>query len=204
LARPAVIFDVGANIGFYSLTLARAFPDCVVHGFEPDPEIFKIFMQNCRLNGLKNVRPQCLGLSDVQGKSMLYRERGATGDNAGMGHLAALGDITVTTDTVDHYCEVKGIDRIDFLKADVEGAELLVLLGAARLLGERKIGLLMLELCEWQLSRFRAAPAEVWNWLVKMGYEGFRLRRGSLCIQREWRLPEGNFLFLPRDRERDV
>ncbi len=55
LVRPAVIFDVGANVGFYSLTLARAFPDCIVHGFEPDPDIFRIFVENCRLNGLANV-----------------------------------------------------------------------------------------------------------------------------------------------------
>ncbi len=202
LVRPAVIFDVGANVGFYSLTLARAFPDCIVHGFEPDPDIFGIFVENCRLNGLANVRPRCLGLNDRAGSERLHRERGATGDNAGMGHLDPSGEVTIVTDTLDHYCQIEGIREVDFLKVDVQGAELLVLFGAARLLGERRVGLLMVEIAEWQLSHCCAKPEDVWRRLDGFGYEGFRLRGGRLCRPAAATI-EGNLLFLPKDA-RDV
>jgi FkbM family methyltransferase len=197
LVRPAVILDVGANVGFYSLTLARAFPDCIVHGFEPDPEIFRTFAENCRLNGLANVRLRCLGLSERAGTAWLHRERGATGDNAGMGHLDPSGELTIETDTLDHYCQAEGIDRVDFLKVDVEGAELSVLSGAARLLGERRVGLLMVEISEWQLSHFRARPEDVWRRLGGLGYEGFRLRGGRLVRHAAGWAAEGNVMFLP-------
>ena len=95
------------------------------------------------------IHPQCLALSDRIGEVTFY-EYGSEGEGSLINSLvpnarfpARFGYesqvITVQSTTLDHFCASHGIDRLDFLKIDVEGAELSVLKGSADMLRRRKI-----------------------------------------------------------------
>ncbi len=139
--RPGdVVVDVGAHIGRYTLPAAR-FASRVI-SLEPDPENFALLEANVRLNGFRNVTLLRIAASDRAGSSSLQR---ATGPNRGTSSLRPPEDepgdstrigetVTVLCDTLDHILEPFGLDRIDWLKIDVEGHERQVLAGARKTL----------------------------------------------------------------------
>jgi FkbM family methyltransferase len=135
LVRPGdVIFDVGANFGHYAVTLADAVGrDCIVHAFEPFPANAARLRTNIRLNGMESIiHVHQIGLSDTAGVgSMMTRA-----DNSGAATLAVTeGSVVaaqgISLTTMDAFCEQKGIAKVDFIKADVEGFEERLMTGAA-------------------------------------------------------------------------
>ena len=61
-----IVFDIGANIGWYALNLAKRSPDALVHAFEPLPDTFRSLCANVELNGLSNIALHEFGFSDVE------------------------------------------------------------------------------------------------------------------------------------------
>ena len=59
--------------------------------------------------------------------------------------VKTIGQTIVNTETIDSFCSIHKIDKIDILKMDIQGAELLALKGAIKLLEEKKIGLIYTE-----------------------------------------------------------
>ncbi len=169
-------FDLGANVGYYTLALARRVSLGSVHSFEPVPVNYHILSTNVLLNGLKNVRVNQTAIGrrtalasftvtdDSAFSSMQDTKRKAIGEN-----------IEVHVSTLDSYCDSNNIHKIDFLKADVEGAENEVLQGAHNILSNpsRRPRLLMLELVEPMLQRFGSSIDEVVQLLAEYGYSPF-------------------------------
>lgn len=151
-AEPTVIFDVGANTGVYSSALIDVFGStATIWAFEPSPSTFVILDSN--LGGVGNVRLRNLGLSDREGRATLHSpgvgsKLGSvydTSDRLTRVGLAMTLEEEVTLTTVDSFCAQEGIDRIDFVKLDVEGHELRVLEGAQRSLGAGRIDAIQFE-----------------------------------------------------------
>ncbi|HTW94976.1 MAG TPA: FkbM family methyltransferase, partial [Tepidisphaeraceae bacterium] len=137
------LFDVGGNYGVFTVALAREHPNSTIHTFEPGPRIFQVLEGNVRRNGLENVRRNPMAVSDSCGT---VRFTQSTSCDA----LNRLGeDVSDTTQgsrtfdvqaiTIDDYCQNAGVDRIAFLKIDVEGAEPKVLRGARNMLTEQRV-----------------------------------------------------------------
>lgn len=122
--------DVGANIGIYTLALARL--SSQVFSFEPTPETFDTLQRNIELNSLENVKAFRLAISDRAGSVRLYHNPKGSGSNS----IAARADTyeEVTATTLDEAIS-PGI-KIGFMKIDVQGAEEMVLKGAQRILLE--------------------------------------------------------------------
>jgi FkbM family methyltransferase len=129
--KPKVIYDLGANIGIASLSLATLCPDAHIYGFEPIPANFEI----CSRNYSNLANAQALNCAVGASSGMMGFE--VTDDPRG-GHLAGNTSIRpanshkrieVAVWTVADLVEVKGLVPPDFLKVDVEGAELDVLNG---------------------------------------------------------------------------
>jgi FkbM family methyltransferase len=125
-----VALDIGANIGYFALLLARQVgPEGKVIAFEPFPEVFGVLKENIALNGYPNV--QCVGkaVADFTGPVTLSQ----TGDEplstvqSIVSGVCGRG-ITVPATTLDDFFSGSA-DRVDFVKIDVEGAEGLVLDG---------------------------------------------------------------------------
>ncbi|MFD3698351.1 amino acid adenylation domain-containing protein [Streptomyces sp. NPDC058646] len=66
LPEDAIVFDVGAHIGFFSLFVARTCPRSTVYAFEPIPDLFAMLSRNARLHGA-DIRPFNNGMAEVPG-----------------------------------------------------------------------------------------------------------------------------------------
>jgi len=136
--RPgAVVFDVGANVGSYTLLFAIwAGAAGRVFAFEPAPDAREGLRQHLRLNGLTDrVEIVKAAASSAPGTAR-FEVDGANGANAIALHRDTSSDrfIDVDTTTIDAFCECHGVWP-DVIKIDVEGAELDVLKGARGVLG---------------------------------------------------------------------
>lgn len=141
-----IVFDIGAHYGEYTLEIMKYLSDSYIHCFEPASKSFIILTRN--LSEFKNVKINKLAVSDKSEVRILW---GPANDSV----LCSLYKIDhhpnskskddysevehVRTITLDEYCADNEINRIDFLKIDVEGNELKVLEGARTLLKERRI-----------------------------------------------------------------
>jgi FkbM family methyltransferase len=135
--RPgAVVLDVGANVGSYTLLFAMwAGPAGRVFAFEPAPEAREGLRRHVALNGLADrVEIVPAAASSTVGTARFLID-GASGANAIAAGVArsATASIDVETTTIDEFCERRHIGP-GVIKIDVEGAELDVLEGARRVL----------------------------------------------------------------------
>jgi FkbM family methyltransferase len=145
-ARLRLAFDVGANVGHWSEAVAGLWPDCRVHAFEVAPETFAVLQ--ARLAPLAG-RVTChqLGLSDRVGPQPMYYFPDApelTGDTRRHVQQRSI-EFEADLSTLDAFCRAQGIEAIDFLKIDIEGAEHRLLEGAAEALAQRRIKVLQFE-----------------------------------------------------------
>jgi FkbM family methyltransferase len=132
-----VCFDVGANYGWYATLFSSLCGNTgQVHAFEPLPGLFEKLQRNMELAGYpENVFLEPLALGDENRIVTLHTFPGLT---TGHNSLSAMDqDNYETTEvkmvTLDSYLSEKGLTRVDFLKIDIEGAELLFLHGARSL-----------------------------------------------------------------------
>src|SRR5262245_47047510 len=128
------VFDVGANVGLYSLLAGAVNPQAAIHAFEPTTEVFDALIENLRLNKFSNVLTNRTAVGRTTGKSFLHLCAGSDGSNEGMNYVSSesisRSDTAVEVVSVDDYCRTRGIDSIDLLKLDIEGGEFEALLGA--------------------------------------------------------------------------
>ncbi len=166
LLRPGVVVvDVGANIGFYTVRLARALERLGgghVFAFEPIPANASRLAYNVRANGLDeivSIQECALGSSDGRLAFILENEYESTTGNASM--IGASGEASYSFDTeaavttLDGFVERAGLTSCAILKIDVEGAELEVLRGATA-----------------TIARFRPAILAEYNahWAARFGW----------------------------------
>lgn len=153
-SKPLVIFDVGANEGLYSLEVLRFFEeDAKLYSFEPSRPTYQRLTK--ALAEFTNVECVNAGLSDREQFATLYsvsedpclssiynRFRFSEVETRVM---PATRTEKITLTTIDAFCRERNIEKINFLKIDVEGHELEVLLGAKTLIDNRAIDLIQFE-----------------------------------------------------------
>ncbi len=178
------VVDAGANMGLWAMGAARRVgQNGAVHAFEPVPENFEELRSNTELNDLTQIHAVECGLSHRKGRTTIYA---ATNGNSGMASLAPAPGVDRALDieltTLDDYCEAQGIARVEFLKMDVEGAELSVLEGGRELL--KKDPMILFEASEQTARAFGRSTVEVKAHLSEMGFRLFRVdRRGLECVE---------------------
>ncbi|MFT3980979.1 MAG: FkbM family methyltransferase [Ferruginibacter sp.] len=179
-----VFFDVGANVGNYSLMLQQYFPAAVIYSFEPNPSSFKRLQS--RFAGNANIHLLQKGLGAEQADLTMYSyglddaSEHASMNKDVMKELHEAGEavsFTVPVDTLDAYCRSNAVDTIDFLKIDVEGFELEVLKGAKEMISRKKIGLIQFEFNEMNVYT-RVFLKDFYELLP--GYSFYRLLDKSL------------------------
>lgn len=145
------LFDVGSNQGQFLQLIDRSLVATPhrVHCFEPSPSAFAILQKNAGKRS--DVVFNNIGLGEVAGEFDLYSDEAGSGlasltkrrlDHFGLdfSHRER-----VQIQTLDSYCSQCSITNIDLLKLDVEGHELEVLNGGARMLAERRIKIVTFE-----------------------------------------------------------
>jgi FkbM family methyltransferase len=185
LARPgAVVYDIGANVGFYTLALARLVtPSGHVYAFEPDARNMHLLRRHLRMNRLQNVTIVQSAVSSASGLVPLEGEQG-------MARIAKQGNYLIPSVSLDQIV-AQGNPIPSFIKMDVEGAEAMVLAGASEILARRQTS--------WLIATHSAALREQCLALfAQQGYEPRKLDFSKFDGQ------DFDFLALPREWHGDT
>jgi FkbM family methyltransferase len=145
--RPAVVFDVGANIGDWTAEVRKAAPGAEVHSFELIPptaaklsERFKHDLSVYTVGSGLLDEPGTVEVTHYPGEPVLSGVA-----LAGAEHPFVHETLQVPVVRGDDYCDTHGIDRIDYLKIDAEGSDHLVLKGFERMLRAGAVGAVQFE-----------------------------------------------------------
>lgn len=209
-----VCVDVGAAAGLYTMVLAHlAGPSGQVHSVEPLPFANYYLARLVNTRQSPNVRRHRVALGSqagldimhvplgrhgfVTGRSFLDRSAGGPDPNVEFVDQVA---VAVTVDTLDAFCEREEIKRLQFVKIDVEGAELQVLEGGKEVIGDSRPTMLI-EIEARHTARYERTPDEVTTWLFDRGYTMHTWQYGwrpASSIETSTR----NYLFLPARQAR--
>jgi FkbM family methyltransferase len=193
-----VIFDIGANVGWYSINIAAAYPSSTVFAFEPIPKTFDYLVRNIHLNGVHNVRAQNIGLSNQEGVLTFFYYPTGSGNASSANLTDAVGveEIKCHVSTLDRFASVQA-PRVDFIKCDVEGAELLVFQGGLDVLRRFRPIVFTEMLRKWS-AKFDYHPNEIIELFLKMGYRCFIAKQEGLVefLSMDDETQETNFFFL--------
>jgi FkbM family methyltransferase len=146
-----IVVDIGAHMGRYTIISSkRVGANGKVVAIEAHPNNFEMLNRNIELNQLTNVIPLNYAVYSKDKKIKLYLpevESGYTIYNTIMSNRARTEDkfVEVNANTLDHLLQLKGIMDINWVKIDVEGAELEVLKGATNVLSKSKDIALLIE-----------------------------------------------------------
>jgi FkbM family methyltransferase len=176
IRRGDTVFDVGANIGVWCLSAARrAGAGGSVHAFEPVDATMSQLRQHLALNGLSWVRCERLALADRDGMADFYE---ADPMDSGKSRLAPREGLRpgarVPVTTLDRYCSANGVERLDFLKVDVEGGEEGVFRGGESVLAGDPAPVIMFESAESLAASAGSSCAAVKRLLADLGYRVYR------------------------------
>lgn len=184
-----IFLDVGANQGEFTLFAAKRLPHGRVISFEPLDSLRRLLVENVNLNGFNHVLVHSCALSDETARRPIFLPAASTGAgarNEGLGTLFRTTEremkaATVEVARLDDVVEDLRLDRVDIVKVDVEGAELRVLRGGARML-ERFRPLILLEINREALAASDTTVAELAGFLNGLGYRFERVRLGGRLV----------------------
>lgn len=125
LKNGSVFYDVGANVGFYSLLAAQLVHPGTVFAFEPVEENLSYLRAHLEINHIDNIKVHGLAISDRCGTSAFVTEA-----TRAMGRLTSDGETIVSTYTLDRIIQEGLAPPPDCIKMDIEGAEFSALMGA--------------------------------------------------------------------------
>lgn len=130
--RGSTVFDLGGHVGFYTLlSSVLVGNEGKVVVFEPVPRNLFYLKEHLRLNRISNVTVIEAAVSDKSGVCFFDNSPGSS-----MGHIASDGKIQVETVVLDELISKGKIPVPDFMKIDIEGAEMLALSGAKSMLAK--------------------------------------------------------------------
>jgi FkbM family methyltransferase len=166
LSDGGVYFDCGANFGLMSFGLARQHPDVTFHLFEPIPRLVE-YLERTKAHypDMRMILNAC-AISDFDGETAFAVAEAQTGAS----HIDPDGALKTPVMKLDTYVATQGIDRVAFLKLDVEGYELAALRGAAAALAAQVIDTIFFEYFEKYLTRV-ASPQALLDYIDSHGYE---------------------------------
>jgi FkbM family methyltransferase len=202
LSEDAVVFDVGAHAGQMAKLFARMAPRGKVHAFEPGAYALSILRPMVWLKGRGRIAIEPIALGSEPGTLTLntpVKRSGSLG--FGLSHLGERADTgevfshDVSVETIDRYVAGKAIQRLDLIKADIEGWEMRMLLGAADTLARLR-PVVFLEVVDVYLARAGNSRAQLWSFMTALDYRPFRLAPGLPAFAPE---ADGDVVWIPRD-----
>ncbi|MBT9171477.1 MAG: hypothetical protein DDT18_01853 [Actinobacteria bacterium] len=179
-----VCLDIGANVGYFTLLMASKARQGQVYSFEPIPICYHLLNCSILLNNFTNVVVNNCAVGEIDGESIFYISMDSAFSS--LRNPSIIGEsssISVPVVSIDNYVDSRrNINKVDFIKIDVEGAEMQVINGATSLLRDvtRRPRLIMLELVEEHLKRFSNKASDVIQLLRNYGYNAEILRNGKL------------------------
>ncbi len=203
-----VVFDIGANIGWYSISISLKRRGVSVYSFEPIKSSFHYLKHNLQLNQLNPDHAYNFGFSNKNELVKFYFD-------VRFAMASSMANLREDVNTVVEECEVKKLDdfvssvpslkEIDFIKCDVEGAELFVFQGAAEIIKKSKPIIFTEMLRKWA-AKFNYHPNEIISFLSELGYRCFTTdgeRLFPFSLMDEYTV-ETNYFFLHEHKHSEL
>ncbi len=197
-----VFFDVGANIGCFSLIASKIVgTEGKVHSFEPVTRVYEKLLANIQLNGLKNITAKRKAVFESSGTLELFV---SSNENVGMSsifhHDTESGQVEIAESiSLDEYVQKEGITEIKMIKIDIEGAEIFALRGMKQILKELK-PVLIIEISKDVFQNTKMEGNEVLEFMQSMRYEIRKIYKcGHTGPVSETKSEYTNYAFFPID-----
>ncbi len=199
------VLDIGTHHGLYTLLASKRLgPAGRVFSFEPSPRERRALRLHLALNLCRNVRVQGIALGSEDGEATLHVVKGSqTGCNSLRPPevISSTFPIRVRVSSLDAWLKLHNIGAVHFIKLDVEGAELEVLKGAARLLEIRPRPIILAEVQDVRTAPWGYRAKEILFRLHDAGYHWLRLLPDGSLADLDLTPEEfdGNFIACPNE-----
>ena len=183
-----VCLDVGANFGWYATLLQKLCgPGGWVHAFEPVPDTFETLKKNVELiSDSSNILINNVAVGDAPGNIEMHVFEGLPNGHSSLSTMGRTDYKTVTSPmiTLDSYLVDQNISKVDFIKVDIEGAELMMLKGASRLFEQAVPPVWMIEMALGTTKGFGYLPNELILFLrERADYEFYAVEEPTLTLK---------------------
>ncbi|PYT62377.1 MAG: hypothetical protein DMG35_07715 [Acidobacteria bacterium] len=206
LRRDMTVVDVGAHHGLYTLLASKRVGwDGHVIAIEPSPRECVRLEKHLRLNRCSNVELVPCAAGEDPGEADLYLVDGFNDWCNSLRPPASAESVTtvrVQVRRLDDILSELEIPKVDFVKLDVEGAELSVLYGAMKLLQRESRPAMLVEVQDVRTRQWDYAAREILQFLIRMDYQWFAIAaKGALlpisCDEESY---DANLVALPLER----
>jgi len=170
IVKPGMrVVDIGANIGYYTLLMAPLTgPKGEITAFEPDPDNYRLLTKNIKCNRIGNITAVKKAVSNRSGSARLFLNRGHRGDHRIFDNKGQRPSLGIETTSIDDYLAGK---RVDLIKMDIQGAELLALQGMRKTIRQNPGVIIITEFSPYLLERCGACPSDYLNAIETVGLE---------------------------------
>ena len=180
-----VMLDIGAQTGSFSL-LANIFPDSEWYSFEPIQEATNVLKKNLELNDINNVSVFQCACSNFSGMTTLkmpaMHDWGLATIGSNVQRFTTVAERAIECIELDNFVVAHNIPRVHFMKIDTEGAELLILQGARKMIA-RDHPIILMEYYPINMEQCNVREDEIVDFLREMGYRWhFVSEADILCI----------------------
>jgi len=193
-----IVLDIGANVGVFSLNVAEK-KKCKIYAFEPIKQTYDRLTENIKENKAVGITPINKGMSLKNEKLPMYFTDSWSAKSSMRNISADERAYQVECEFVkmDDFCHREGI-KPNFIKCDVEGAELLVFQGGREIIKEC-LPIIMCEIYEPWITAFGYSPVVLKDYLRELGYSWFTVKEGEFTPEESGvAAGENNFWAIPR------
>lgn len=197
--KDITVFDIGANVGWYTLNIRKRIKNSEVYSFEPSPITFERLCDNLNENDLDINNAINIGFYTENSQLDFYYniEESGSSSLANIRETEAVTKISVEMMKLDDWVEENHITDLDFIKCDVEGAEYFVYQGGKEIIKKYKPIIFSEMLRKWS-AKFGYHPNDIINFFGEMGYQCYVIDKG--CLRRFYKVDtqtiQTNYFFL--------
>jgi FkbM family methyltransferase len=160
-----IFFDVGANIGVYSV-IASSVCGAKSYCFEPLPETFSLLNQNIQLNNIQNkIIAYNIGLSN-EDSELIFSSNLDARNHVLNSNDDSLENVKISVKTLNDFKDFKPTT----IKIDVEGYEKFILEGGHEILSQNNLNAIIIEI-NHDCERYNVKPSEIHNLLIDFGFK---------------------------------
>ncbi len=200
------VVDIGGNVGWFVMNAARAYPEKAFYAFEPVPKTYDSLLRNLTLNKIDTIHTYNLAVAETDKEITLYYYPECSAN-------ASAQNVSGTTHAAQTACRAVSLDsfaakhklKIDFIKCDIEGAELFAFKGAVRILKQDRPMVFSEILRKWS-AKFGYHPNDLLDFFAGLGYDCFVI--ADRALQRFSRVTENtvetNYIFLHTEQHAEV
>lgn len=207
LDKDSITFDVGANLGWYTLNILKDVETRKVYCFEPIKETYNKLDENLKLNEIKNYEVYNCGLYKENEILEFFYDVVASGASsmADLRELDTTKKVTCKVIKLDDFVKEKKINRIDFIKCDVEGSELFVYEGGIESIKKFKPVIFSEMLRKWS-AKFNYHPNDIIDLLEGIGYGCYVIDQDKLkgFGRVDESTIETNYFFLHKEKHMEI